>query len=343
MGLQRTAYFLIICVCATVILRSGQDILIPFILGALLWFIGRGLQRRMDRIGFVRRHFPRWVKLLLSVVIILLVVVGVVEVLMSNINLLVRSMAEYQPNIDKIIAELNGRLNMDVRSSLTEYSVNLEFSTLLQSLLSSISDIVGSVFMIIIYVLFLFLEEASFRPKLQAMFRPERQARIDLLRERIEHSISTYIRLKTTVSLLTGGLSYVALRFIGVDAPEFWAFLIFILNYIPTIGSLVATVFPAVFCLFQFGTFLPCLLVFGIVGTIQLVIGNFVEPRLMGSSMNVSPLVTILALSIWGAIWGITGMILSVPIVVIAIIILSQFERTQPIAIMLSEKGAINT
>ena len=128
-----------------------------------------------------------------------------------------------------------------------------------------------------------------------------------------------------------------------MDAPEFWAFLIFILNFIPTIGSLIATIFPAVFCLFQFGTFLPSLLVLGIVGTIQVIVGNLLEPKIMGSSMNISPLVTILSLSIWGALWGIIGMILSVPIMVVMIIIFSQFEKTKPLAIMLSEKGEISS
>ena len=197
--------------------------------------------------------------------------------------------------------------------------------------------------MIILYGVFILLEEANFRPKLQAIFLEEKQRKkIDHLLERIGESISSYFRLKTLVSLITGGVSYIALRLIGVDAPEFWAFLIFILNFIPTIGSLIATFFPAIFCLFQFGVFFPSILVILIVGSIQLLVGNYIEPRIMGSSMNISPLVTILALSIWGAIWGIIGMILSVPITVITIIILSQFEKTKPLAIMLSEKGNIS-
>ena len=122
---------------------------------------------------------------------------------------------------------------------------------------------------------------------------------------------------------------------------RFWAFLIFLLNFIPTIGSLIATIFPAAYSLLQFGEFSPALLVLVIVGTIQLVVGNIVEPRVMGSSMNISPLVTILALTFWGMIWGITGMILSIPIMVVLVIIFSQFESTRPIAILLSEKGEI--
>ena len=93
--------------------------------------------------------------------------------------------------------------------------------------------------------------------------------------------------------------------------------------------------------LLQFGEFGPAIMVLIFVGLAQVLVGNILEPKLMGYSMNISPLVTIIALSIWGAIWGITGMVLSVPITVIMLIIFSQFEKTKPVAIMLSEKGKV--
>ena len=160
---------------------------------------------------------------------------------------------------------------------------------------------------------------------------------------KIHHSIGNYVGLKTVVSLLTGFLSYFALLFIGVDAPLFWAFLIFVLNFIPTIGSLIATIFPAIFAILQFGEFTPGFLVLAIVGSIQLIVGNLVEPRLMGNTLNISPLVVFLTLSLWGVMWGITGMLLSVPITVILIIIMSEFPGTRPIAILLSQRGNLNT
>jgi predicted PurR-regulated permease PerM len=134
-------------------------------------------------------------------------------------------------------------------------------------------------------------------------------------------------------------LSYFALIFIGIDVPLFWAFLIFLLNFIPTIGSLIGTLFPALFCLLQFGEITQGISVLAVVGAIQLVIGNIVEPKIMGNSLNLSSFVAIISLSLWGALWGVTGMILSIPITVIIVIILSQFQSTKSIAILLSEKG----
>ena len=157
----------------------------------------------------------------------------------------------------------------------------------------------------------------------------------------IQESVSKYIVIKTLVSLLTGFVSFIVLYLIGIESPSFWAFLIFLLNYIPTVGSLIATVFPASFCLMQFDSLMPAILVLVLVGTIQVVVGNIVEPKMIGNSMNISPLVTIIALTFWGLLWGVTGMILSVPITVIITMIFAQFDKTKPIAILMSEKGSI--
>ena len=142
-------------------------------------------------------------------------------------------------------------------------------------------------------------------------------------------------------SLITAVISYFIMLAIGVDFPVLWAFIIFILNYIPYIGSLVASLLPSIFAIFQFAEFLPFLYVFLTVEFVQIVVGNYVEPKLMGRTLNLSPLVVIIALSFWGSIWGILGMILSVPIVSVIIIICAQFPSTRSIAIMMTENGSI--
>jgi predicted PurR-regulated permease PerM len=188
------------------------------------------------------------------------------------------------------------------------------------------------------------LEETAFSGKLDAMAGDQiKRQEWNKTLKRISDSIGSYLVLKTVVSLLTGILSYTVLVIIGIDAPLFWAFLIFLLNYIPTVGSLIATLFPACMALLQSGELNLALMVIVAVGAIQLIVGNIIEPRVMGNSLNVSSLVVILALSFWGAIWGITGMVLSVPITVIMIILFGQFETTRKIAILLSDRGKLET
>lgn len=144
------------------------------------------------------------------------------------------------------------------------------------------------------------------------------------------------------VSLITGTLSFIALTILGIDFAFFWAFIIFLLNYIPTIGSLIATLFPAMAAILQMGELTPFLWVLLSVGSIQVIMGNVVEPKLMGSNLNISVLVVVLALIFWGSIWGIIGMILCIPITVIMIKVFSLFDKTRSIAILLSGNGEID-
>ena len=147
--------------------------------------------------------------------------------------------------------------------------------------------------------------------------------------------------VKAFVSLLTGALSYVVLVIVGVDFAFLWALLIFALNFIPYVGSIIATILPAVFSILQFGTFWPFVWVFGIIMIIQTVVGNYIEPKVMGKSLNLSPLVVLIALSFWGYVWDLLGMLLSVPITSIMLITFAQFSSTRGIAILLTENGDI--
>lgn len=342
--MKNTAYFFIIFISIIWLLIQGQSLIVPFVMGVLIWFIFHRLKIILDRIPFVKNNFPSWSKGLLSFLVVLIFIVVVFEILSINIQNLTGSYDKYEHNVELIVAKLNQTFNTNIELSsfIAKKMETFNFGQLLGSVLSSLSDIMSNFFMILLYSLFVLLEESNFTPKIKALSAsPELFEKKLRIMEKIEISISNYFGLKSFVSLITGILSYIVLFVIGVDAPAFWAFLIFILNFIPTIGSLIGTAFPAIFSLLQFGEFTPFILVLVFVGIIQLIVGNILEPRLMGSSMNISPLVTIIALSLWGFIWGITGMVLSVPITVVMIIICSQFEKTRPIAILLSEKGEV--
>ena len=140
---------------------------------------------------------------------------------------------------------------------------------------------------------------------------------------------------------MTGVLSYLVLVTVGVDFAALWGMLIFLLNFIPTIGSILAVIPPILLSLVQFKGLTPFFIVMSSLISIQIIIGNILEPRLAGKSLNLSPLVILLSLVLWGKIWGIVGMFLCVPITVILNIVLANFESTKSIAIMLSANGKI--
>lgn len=342
MNLTRAASSLVLAIAIIFILVTGRDILIPFVFAVLIWFLVRKVNLVLDRARFFREYFPNWLKTIITSVVLLSIVGFVSTMLAASINSLARSYERYEANITQMMTKINEMFNIDLTMLLTDFMGNFDFGGILESIFSSLTGIFGNAFMILIYVLFVFLEEASFQTKLRAIFKNEEQYnRTREILNQIEGSITNYIGLKTLTSTITGILSYIILLIVGVDSPVFWAFLIFLLNFIPIIGSMVGTIFPAIFSLLQFGEFQPFLGILIFVGIIQVLVGNILEPKLMGNSLNISALVTILSLSFWGAVWGIIGMFLSVPITVILVIVWAHFPSTRSIAIMLSDKGNV--
>ena len=340
--MKNAVNFIIITVTVIAVLVIGKGILIPFLFALIFWFFTREIRKTIYKLPYAKKLIPKWLS---NIFVFSFIVLGfgfVSEIISNSINDLTTSYSKYEPNIDNIISNLSSYFHVDIVMSVKSIIGDFDYGSVLGNIANGVSGVLGDTFMIVIYALFIFLEESSLIKKSRKIFDTEKAYNsMNTILNKIEFSISNYLRLKTYVSLLTGVLSYTVLYFVGVDSAPFWAFLIFLLNYIPTIGSLIATVFPAFFSLIQFGELTPFLIVLSVVGAVQILVGNLVEPRLFGKSLNVSPLITILSLAIWGEIWGITGMILSVPITVIMIIVFSQFKKTRSIAILLSESGEI--
>jgi predicted PurR-regulated permease PerM len=342
MDTTKKIYIFLIVITVVVVAIYAQSIIIPFILAVLFWFIIRVIKKLFLKIKFLQR-WPQWLLTILSSFILLVILYLAIDVITTNIQQLSAKLPEYQANVSSVTLSINEKFDTDLMTVFSDYAKDFDFSTILSSLLSALTGLFGNTFTILLYMLFLLLEEPILSYKLKAMYPDEKRLEhVKTLIGKIDTSVGSYIALKTIVSLITGVLSYTALLFIGVDAPAFWAFLIFILNFIPTIGSLIATTFPTIFALLQFGEITPAILVLGIVGAIQLIVGNLIEPKLMGNTLNISPLVVFIALAVGGVIWGITGMLLSVPITVVLIIIMSEFPETRSIAILLSQKGILN-
>ncbi len=341
--MKSTANFVITITAIVTVLIIGKGILIPFVFALIFWFLTREIRKTIYKIPYAKRFLPDWLSNIIVFALIILSISFISQIISDSITEVTVSYTKYEPNISHMIEKLGVYFNTDIVDSVRKLFIDFNYGAMLGRLANGISGLLGDTFMILIYALFLFLEENSLIKKIRKLFSSEEAYdRYIKISDEIENSISNYLKLKTYVSLLTGILSFIALYIVGVDSAPFWAFMIFLLNYIPTIGSLVATLFPAIFCLLQFGEFTPFFVVLISVGTIQMFVGNFVEPKLFGKSLNLSPLVTIIGLAIWGNIWGITGMILSVPITVIMIIIFAKFDNTRSIAILLSENGEID-
>ena len=338
--LAKTAYLLVTLISIVAICIWTEDYIIPFIVALIVWFIIHELRENIQQVPFMRKHFPMWLQSMIGFIIICIVLGTIVKLLQYSTSTLTENFEEYETNLDIVFFKLSAFLGTDVKCAVTDYSQKMDFSGIVSDAVNVLSTLLGDAFLVLIYVLFLLIEESIFPYKLDKLYRSENKYnKTQKLFQKMDKNISRYLTLKTLVSLLTGVLSYIAFLFFGLDAAVFWALLIFVLNYIPTIGSLIATVFPAVFAIVQFGEFAPFVYILVIVGIIQVIVGNVLEPKIMGNSLNISSLVVILSLTIWGAIWGVMGMILSVPITVMMIIVFEEIPSLRFIAVVLSEKG----
>ena len=342
MKASRITNSLLIAFAIVLIFIYGKNLIQPFFVALIFWFLIKEIRDVLNKVKFIDEKIPNTILNILGFAAIFAIIGGAAKILALNIQQLSAELPVYQSNITKVTQAINANFNIDIISSVKEFLGEYEYTNLLSGLFKSLTDLFGDAFLIIIYTLFLLLEEPFFSKKIKAIYvKQEDLSEVNQVLDQIDKSIGRYLSLKTLISLLTGILSYIALLFIGIDAPLFWAFLIFLMNYIPTVGSLIATTFPAMFAMLQFGELMPGVWVLIFVGAIQLVVGNFIDPKITGSSLNVSPLVVLIGLAFWGAIWGIIGMILSVPITVMMIIIFSEFPSSRAIAILLTKDGKI--
>ena len=206
-----------------------------------------------------------------------------------------------------------------------------------------VTNITKNMGLILLYLLFLLLERKHFRRKINTL--RERDASFNKFYpvfSKINKDLMKYIKTKSIASIATGLTSFIILKIAGVDFASFWALLIFILNFIPTIGSIIAVLFPIMFAFVQFDSATAIVGLGVALVSVQQLIGNFLEPRYLGKTLNLSPLVILISLGIWGKVWGILGMFLSVPLMVSINIILAHFKQTQGLAIMLSANGVID-
>lgn len=314
-----------------------RDTLTQFALAFVLWLVIDGMARFMVE----RVRLPMATALPAAVIVVLGLSVGVVAVIAQNIGGFAAHSGAYEARLDALITEVWRGLGLQgapptVAGALSDASP----TQLLAGIGRAIQDLIGDIIFILIYLGFLFAAAAQFPQKLDAIFphQSERGLARDVCSS-IRTAMERYLWVQTIASIIITALTYITLIAVGLPNALFWAFLIFFLNFIPTIGSLLAFALPTAFALVEFTDLWRVGLVAVGVGAWQFIIGNFVQPRLTGESLNLSTVVVLLALAIWGALWGLAGAFLAAPLTVMLMIVLAQFRSTRWIAILLSADG----
>lgn len=329
------------------LLVVGEAILMPLVLAILITYLIAAVGQRIQNINFNGRHPPAWLGLTAAILIFLAVIAVMVQLAAGNIGDVVAAAPQYQDRLQTFFTQatqLAARLlKLQEPPTFTALVHEINLRALVESFAGAFQGIAANTFQVFAYVAFMLLELRAFDRKLKAIVPDqEREKALRATLGAMGQKVETYVLIKTGISLLNGVLSYTILRMFGVDFAGFWALLVFVLNFIPYIGSPLAMTFPTVLALLQFGSVVTAALVLGSLIVVQAFVENVIEPQITGKSLNLSPVVMILSLSVWGAIWGITGMILSVPSMVIAMIMLAQFPRTRPIAVFMSASGDVD-
>jgi AI-2 transport protein TqsA len=152
----------------------------------------------------------------------------------------------------------------------------------------------------------------------------------------IADKFQRYMLVRSAMSVLTGLVVWAFALLAGLELATAWGVIAFVLNYIPFIGPLVATIFPTIFALVQFGSWQLAVIVFLALNLIQFLIGSYLEPRIAGAALSLSPFVVLFAVFFWAFLWGVPGAFIGVPIVIAALTLCEQRESTRWIAALLS-------
>jgi predicted PurR-regulated permease PerM len=326
------------------ILYVCASILQPLFIAGLLVYLIMPIHRRL-----VSWRVPSAVAYLLMVVVVLSLFWGLGQMVYRNFaQLSAERLTEYEDKLDGLARKVLGGLpfavpdleNWHVRNLLMfDIGPESRIRDVLRAAVGNFLEFLTASFVVLIYLVFLFAERISLPGRVARAFGEAQAREIMAVAEAINRAVHDYIGLKTFVSVLQGSLSFVVLAAFGVEFAVMWGVLIFLFNFIPYIGSLVAVSLPIVLSFLQYADepWKPLLITLLLL-LIQRVVDNFIEPRLSGQKLGLSPLLVLLSLAFWGWLWGAIGLILAVPLTVIGKIILENIRETKPLATLISNE-----
>lgn len=328
------------------VLHIGQDIFIPIIFSVLVGFVIIGMTRMLAKVPGVGPRLSIQMRYIVSALVMAVGLVSVVWLLFANVGRAVALAPQYQDSLLASIQNIAVTLGLESepswKSLRQQFLAQVSIQRLVGGTLGSVLSIVATLIVVFLYVAFLLVEQRSFAAKIQNVSDdPKQVAFIRQIITNVNGKIGTYLALKTLLSVVLGILSWAIMAFFGMEFAVFWGVLIALLNYVPYIGSFLSVFLPAVFAIVQFGNLSTVLSVMVPLSVVQFVNGNFLDPYLMGNSLNLSPFVILVSLTVWSALWGISGAFLAVPMTAVMVMIFAEFPGTRPFAVLLSRKGDV--
>lgn len=329
---------IIIFIGSIVLLYLGRTLFLPLLVAAFFWYLLNAIA------AYYRKALP-WRSSramgVLSGLMSLATFGGLVYAFTTHIRPMFAGLIARLPEIQQRLLALQAYLSDQFGIAFNE-SMLPDTGRLMSSLGSSATYFSASLGLVLVYALFMFIEQSTFSNKFSALFSEKRRAdKMRYILKSVDGNMKKYMFVKTFSSVLTAATSYMLMSYMGLEFAGVWAFIIFVMNYIPTLGAVIAVALPVMYSLITSTAADQTIILASGLVALQILIGNLLEPKLTGKTLNLSTLAILINLVFWGILWGPVGMFFSVPILVATFVATAQFDSTRWIAVLLSANGEI--
>ncbi|MDR3334485.1 MAG: AI-2E family transporter [Treponema sp.] len=334
----------ITCFLAGAVLKVTAPVLLPFTLSLLLASVMNPM------VNFLEKwHIPRILSIILAMGIIIagLYLIGIV--LFSSGKTILTFYPKYESRLTEIYIWVADFFELSYDEHLSFFEnlwSQLGVRTGVRNFAFDLSNFfigfLKDAFMVVLFVVFILVESVFFKEKIDLAFENKRSGQIIRISLDVMREVTRYLSAKFFISLATGFIVAIGLGLVGLEFALVWGVIQFILNFIPNIGSIAAGVGAGLFALIQFWPEpAPIIIVVTIMLATNMIIGNVLEPMIVGDNLGISPLVVLMSLMIWGWLWGFMGMILAVPMTVIIRILCENIPLLQPLSVILGSRKAV--
>ncbi|TKW68272.1 MAG: AI-2E family transporter [Paracoccus denitrificans] len=295
-----------------------------------------------DAIGAIaRQRVPNWLATTIALLLIAAGLLWASATVVSQINEVVTTAISYAEQFQAALPSLLEWLGPEAQQTVDTFLRNINLTGWMRTAAGGASNLLSAAVLIILFVGFMFAERVWFPLKIDSLLSGDREAagRVRQIMTSIMRRVNRYLIVKTLVSAATAICVFGIFKFAGLPLAGAIAMLTFMLNFLPSVGSIIATVIAVAVAYVLTADIGTTLIVGAACTAVQFVIGNVLDPMLLGQTLRLSSFGIILSLAFWGAIWGIPGMFLAVPIMVAIMIVCAHIPWLRPVAVMLSREG----
>jgi len=335
---------LICCILIGAVLKIAASVILPFTISILLAFVMYPLVKWLDKL-----KFPRFASILLIVIFMVTILYILGMVIYTSGKTIFSFYPKYEERLTEIYIWIARFFDLSYDESQTFFENmwnQLGVRTFIRSSTGSVANVslkfVQNAVLTIIFMIFILLEASYFKEKLDVAFE-KRSERINQMGHDLMNQVTRYLAAKFFMSLLNGIVFVIAFSLVGLEFAVVWGVIQFFLNFIPTLGSIAAGMGISLFAIVQFWPNpAPIIIVIAIVLISNIILGNVIDPKIIGDHVGISPLMILLSLAIWGYLWGFAGMVIAVPMTVIIRIVCDNIPILEPVSTLIGSQKSVN-